>query len=349
MRYLKLLLLPFSWLYGTITGIRNFLYETGKIRSIRFDLPVVVVGNLTAGGTGKTPLIEYIIRLLKNNYRLAILSRGYKRQTEGVIIAEEGVNSALIGDEPFQIYRKFFPEVTVAVGEDRVFAVPHILKDHPDTQVILLDDAFQHRRIRPSFQIMVTELTRPFYKDYILPAGLLRESRSGAKRADAIVVTKCPEDLTQGSMAAIAGKIRKYAGKEKPVFFSSILYEPPVAHDPGIKINRKIILVTGIANPEPLVQYLRPRYDIIKHFRYPDHHFFSEKDIRSVTGFFNQTANEDVSILFTEKDYVRLEGSSAANKLKGYPVFFQPITYKFVAHDKEFDKMIVDSITEFNH
>jgi tetraacyldisaccharide 4'-kinase len=310
---------------------------------------VIAVGNLTAGGTGKTPMIEYIITHFHNKYRLATLSRGYKRQTTGIIFAGETADARMIGDEPFQLYTKFDPKITVAVGEDRVFAIPCILKNHPGTQVILLDDAFQHRRIKPSFQILVTDFTRLFYKDFILPAGLLREARSGAKRADVIVVTKCPEDISRESQSSIISRIRKYAGKNKPVFFSTINYGKPLTEEPGSKISRKIILVTGIANPEPLVRFLQSTYTIIRHFRYSDHHFFSQKDIRSMIRFYEQLENNDVSFLFTEKDYIRIKGSAPADKLKGYPVFFQPITYKFVAHGRKFDKMIIDSIAEFNH
>ncbi|MBS0001136.1 MAG: tetraacyldisaccharide 4'-kinase, partial [Cyclobacteriaceae bacterium] len=236
----------------------------------------------------------------------------------------------------------------VAVGEDRAYAIPHILNDHPDTDVLLMDDAFQHRRIKPNLEILVTDYTRLFYKDFILPAGLLRESRHGARRADVVVVTKCPEEISLDERGEITGNIRKYSGPEKPVFFSFIDYDDPKAD--GFKnrtIGEKIILVTGIANPEPLVKHLQSGYHVIKHFSFPDHHFFSKKDIDSMIRYYDLHGDKNVSFLFTEKDFMRLKGSGNEDKLTGYPVFFQPITYKFVAHGEEFDSMIIDSTGEF--
>ena len=189
---LRILLFPFSWLYYLITQIRNRLYDRGLKPSVKFELPVICVGNLTVGGTGKTPMIEHLIRLLQNRFKVATLSRGYGRATKGIRIAGPSENASTIGDEPFQFYTKFGKRITVAVGEERALAIPTILQECSDTQIILLDDGFQHRKVSPGFSILLTDYHRPFYNDFLLPSGRLRESRWGAERADVIVVTKCP-------------------------------------------------------------------------------------------------------------------------------------------------------------
>ena len=350
MRYLNWMLLPFSWLYGLITDIRNHMYDSDILKSFRFNLPILVVGNLAVGGTGKTPMIEYIIRLLKKEYKVATLSRGYKRKISGFRIAGPLDNALTLGDEPIQIYHKFNPEVTVTVGEDRVYAIPFILKDHPETEVILLDDAFQHRRLKASFQILITDYNRLFYQDRVLPAGFLRESRKNANRADAIVVSKCPPSLPEEKKSHIIAKIHQYAGKGKPVYFTYISYEEPVPFGGNKKhIGDLIILVTGISNPDPLIQHLESKYKVLKHFCYPDHHLFSSKNIDSILRYSEQLDNASLSILFTEKDLYRIINTDNEKKLTGFPIYFQPITYKFVEYGKEFDQMILESIRHFTN
>ena len=206
------LLYPFTLLYGTITDFRNHLYNMGQRPSIQFDTNVINVGNLTVGGTGKTPHVEYLIRLLHSQYKVATLSRGYGRKTKGFILANDEATAESIGDEPLQFYKKFKNECVVSVGEERALAIPHILTEHPETQVVLLDDAYQHRAVTPSFNILLTDYNRLFYQDYPFPSGRLRERRKGAKRANAVIVTKCPDDLSSSAQQAIEQQIRKGEG-----------------------------------------------------------------------------------------------------------------------------------------
>ena len=345
MRYFKWLLLPFSWLYGLVMDIRNRLYDSGIVKSVQFDLAVIVIGNLTLGGSGKTPIVEYLIRLLKEKYKLAILSRGYKRTTRGFRIAESSDDAHTIGDEPFQLFRKFTPEISVCVGEDRAYSIPYILKNYPDTGVILLDDAYQHRSIRAGYQILVTDYNRLFYKDFVLPSGLLREFRKGASRSNVVIVTKCPQNISSSERSEIISNIYTYAGPGKPVFFAYIHYEKPQHFGVQKKqLTDKIILVSGIANAAPLYDFLQSRFEIIRHFRYSDHHYFTDRDVNRLIRFYENYRDQSVSILFTEKDIVRIINTPEENKLKEYPVFFLPITYKFVDHGKEFDQMILESL-----
>jgi tetraacyldisaccharide 4'-kinase len=200
MPVLRILLLPVAWLYEGITRLRNWLYDKGYKKSTSFPLPVISVGNLTVGGTGKTPHVEYLVRLLKDQRQLVTLSRGYGRQTKGFLIADEQANAATIGDEPMQFYQKFGHQIKVAVGEKRVPAIEQILRLYPKTEIILLDDAFQHRAVRPCFSILLSDYHRPFYTDFVLPAGRLRESRKGAGRADAVIFSKCPQNLSAAGL-----------------------------------------------------------------------------------------------------------------------------------------------------
>src|SRR5690606_1240892 len=301
---LRILLLPFALLYQLITWVRNRLYDIGLKPSASFDLPLINVGNLTVGGTGKTPMVEYIIRLLSERYKVATLSRGYKRDTKGFRIASPGDNAATIGDEPFQFYRKFKDRITVSVGEDRAFAIPSLLHEHNDTEVILLDDAYQHRKIKPSFNILITDYNRPFYTDFLLPAGRLRESRSGAKRADVVVVTKCPDSITSQEAINMEASIRNYVNK--PIFFSSIIDGTPLPFAKTISsFTSKIILLTGIAQPKPLVDYVSQNFTLVEHIQFPDHYAYKLGDLEMLRN--KVRAISDVTILTTEKDMVKLE------------------------------------------
>jgi len=344
MRYLRLMLLPFSWLFGLITSTRNKLYESGIFKSITFDLPIITIGNLTVGGTGKTPMIEYLIRLLKNKYRLSTLSRGYKRKSRGNIIASNQDNALTIGDEPFQLYLKFKNDIYVSVGEDRAYAIPHIIHNHDDIKVLLLDDAFQHRQISPSYQILISDYNRLFFKDFLLPTGYLRESRKGAKRANVIIVTKCPQNISSEERLKITNKIHIYSGKNIPVYFTYIHYDPLKAIWSEGQVKNKMILITGIANPDSLVYFLQSNFTVLKHFKFADHHYFTSGDIKKITNFYDEINDPDLSLVFTEKDIVRIVNTPLENKLKDYPVFYIPITYKFVEKGMEFDNIIIDSI-----
>jgi len=329
---LRLLLFPFSIIYDLITRARNHLYNVGHKSSFRFDVPVISIGNLNAGGSGKTPMTEYIIRLLSPNHKLATLSRGYGRRSKGFRIANKKDNATTIGDEPYQMFLKFGNNVVVTVGEDRAFAIPNILQESDDFGAILLDDAFQHRAVNPDFSILLTEYSRPFTRDYILPAGNLRESRKGASRADVIVVTKCPSGKIDTD--TLTSDIREYAGN-KPVFFTTLRYGNLISFGSLSLPSGKVILVTGIANPDPLWDYLRTRYEIIKHFRFADHHSFTEADINDI--HYDAQQLSDVCIVTTEKDMARLRSIPS---VVAHAWFYIPIEVEFLKNGSEFDTLV---------
>lgn len=329
-----------------LMSFRNHLYNIGYRKAFRFDTNVICVGNLTVGGTGKTPMIEYLVRLLSDKYQVTTLSRGYGRKTYGFKIAGEKDSAFTIGDEPYQIFKKFGPKITVAVGEERALAIPEILFNKPENDIILLDDAFQHRTVEANFNILLNDYHRPFYKDYLLPAGLLRESRKGAKRADVIVVTKCPESLEQEAKDIIVSKIRKYAGNDKPVFFSSIKYMPPECVFPHSKYNfsENILLFSGIANASLLEDYVKSNYNLIKHIKFADHYNYSQKEIERISREFGAIAVEEKCILTTEKDMVKLTSSSLRPLVENLPIFYMPVQSYFLDKGEKFDSLIESSI-----
>lgn len=328
---LRYLLFPFSILYGFITSIRNFLFDKGILKSYSFDIPIIAVGNLSVGGTGKTPQIEYLIRLLSPNYKMATLSRGYKRKSEGFVLANEHSTAEILGDEPFQIHQKF-PEIKVAVDANRKNGIEQLLnlEDKPD--VILLDDAFQHRKVKAGFYILLTAYDDLFCDDYMLPTGNLRESRNGANRADVIIVTKCPKDLSEIAQE----NIRLRIGLKTPLFFSYIDYDDKVYNELESKNVEEIkqeakLLLAGIAKPEPFFRYLQAEKD--ETLVYPDHHFFTEKDLIEI-----QNKANNKLIITTEKDYVRLKNSNLKS------LFYLPIKSSFVANSDNFDKNIINYV-----
>jgi tetraacyldisaccharide 4'-kinase len=254
---LRYLLFPFSILYGWITSIRNFLFDKGILKSYSFDIPIIAVGNLSVGGTGKTPQIEYLIRLLSPNYEIATLSRGYKRKSEGFVLADSNSNAEILGDEPFQIHQKF-PNIHVAVDADRKNGIEQLLKLDNEPEVILLDDAFQHRKVKAGFYILLSSFDDLYFNDFMLPTGNLRESRSGAKRANVIIITKCPKDLSELAQQNMIKKI----GLNVPIFFSFIDYDSEVYNEFESKKVEEIIdvdklLLAGIAKPKPFFAYLQ--------------------------------------------------------------------------------------------
>lgn len=336
---LRILLFPFALLYYVVTEIRNRLYDQGLKPSVKFDLPVISVGNLSVGGTGKTPMIEHLIRLLYDRYKVATLSRGYGRTTRGIRIAGSDDSALTLGDEPFQFQRKFGNNITVAVGEERALAIPVILQERSETQIILLDDAFQHRQVVPRFSILLTDYHRPFHTDFLLPSGRLRESRWSAQRADTIVVTKCPPEISADEMMRIEKSVRVYT--EKPVFFTSIRYGQtvPFSHSPNA-LSQNIVLVTAIANSKPLKDFMGHRYTIIKHFSYRDHHRYNEKDIKTWLEFADK--HPDISFLTTEKDKVKLDTPAFHELMEGLSFFYLPIEVDFVKAGKDFDEMVLN-------
>lgn len=334
MNLLRKLLFPFAILYGQITSIRNFLFDKGIFKSYSFDLPVIAVGNLSVGGTGKTPQIEYLIRLLSDKYKIATLSRGYKRQSEGFILADANSNATILGDEPFQFFQKF-PNIQVAVDADRKNGIEQLLAKNPKPEVILLDDAYQHRKVKAGFYILLTSYGDLYIDDFMLPTGNLRESSSGAQRASVIIITKCPSNLSLDKQKEIKNQLKLSENQE--LYFTYIDYEDSIYSE-----NRKIkvdeirvfdkVLVAGIAKPEPFFNYLKNINDICLSF--PDHHNFTDKDILEI-----KNAAQNKIIITTEKDYVRLKGSLPSDQL-----FYLPIKSSFISGSDDFDKNILNYV-----
>jgi tetraacyldisaccharide 4'-kinase len=330
MNLFRKILFPFAILYGFITGIRNFLFDKGILKSYSFEHPVIVVGNLSVGGTGKTPQIEYLIRLLSERYSIATLSRGYKRKSDGFILANANATAATLGDEPFQFFQKF-PSIQVAVDADRKNGIEQLLVQEKKTQVILLDDAFQHRKVKAGFYILLTAYDDVFVEDYILPTGNLRESRSGAQRADIIVVTKCPTIISKEEQSRIKQSIKAYSNA--PVFFSTIAFDDQVHSNAKSILVSEIqqsscVLLAGIAKPDSFFDYLKNKQSVC--LTYPDHHHFTENDILQI----QQQAGEK-KIVTTEKDYVRLKDSDLKDQL-----FYLPIRTSFLVDSDQFDGAI---------
>ncbi|MDI9320940.1 MAG: tetraacyldisaccharide 4'-kinase [Phycisphaerales bacterium] len=302
---LHYLLLPFTMLYGSIVWLRNRLYDAGFMSSVSFDIPVIAVGNLSAGGTGKTPHIEYVVRLLQYEYKVATMSRGYKRKTRGFFLADAATNAVKIGDEPMQYHLKF-PELVVSVAEDRMTGIPSLLMARPELEIILLDDAYQHRSVKPGLNILITDFSSPFYKDFILPYGRLREARTAYKRADIIVVSKCPHNLSQKDADNMRAAINPLAHQQ--VFFSTIKYGTAYHFFDQSATNFKyknVLLIAGIARPEPLVAHLEKEAKKVHLLQYPDHHFFTERNFEEIKDTVKNW-NNDCVIVTTEKDATRL-------------------------------------------
>jgi len=335
---LSILLFPFAFLYGLVMGFRNLLYNLGWKKSYSFNPAVISVGNLNVGGTGKTPMIEYLVSLLSSTYSIAILSRGYGRVTHGFMLAEKHDDARTIGDEPFQFYRKYGNQLSVAVCESRVEGITKLMERRPNVQVILLDDAFQHRAVKPLFSILLTDFSKPFFKDHLLPRGRLRESRSGAVRADVLVVTKCL-DVSPEVESQFKSNLHHYAGS-KPVFFSGVVYKTPVAMNGREQVIKNMVLVTGIANTQPIVEYVSSHFNLVHHFQFNDHHHYSIEDIKSI----QRKADPATSILTTEKDLVKLISPDFGQVMDKKLWFYLPIETNFLNHGSEFDKLIVMKI-----
>jgi tetraacyldisaccharide 4'-kinase len=335
MNLLRKLLFPFAILYGFITSLRNYLYDKGILKSYSFDLPVIAVGNLSVGGTGKTPQIEYLIRLLSPNYKVATLSRGYKRKSEGFVLADANANAEILGDEPFQYFSKF-PNIQVAVDADRRNGIEQLLAQAAKPEIILLDDAFQHRKVKAGFYILLTAYGDLFCDDFVLPTGNLRESRSGAKRANVIIVTKCPSDISMEEQERIRFLLCRN-DKKVPIFFSTVAYDEKIYNEmeslfvSEIKSMPKILLA-GIAKPKPFFEYLRSDSDVIMEFS--DHHDFSESEILDI----KNKANDKI-IITTEKDFVRLKAKILKKQL-----FYLPIKSQLVVNQQAFDQTILNYV-----
>ena len=330
------LLYPFSLLYGGIMQVRNKLYDKQIFQSREYDLPVIGIGNLSTGGTGKTPMTELLIRLLKGEYRVATLSRGYKRSSSGFYLLKGSETATEVGDEPLQ-FKKKFPEVQVAVDEKRVHGIAQLLGAENPPEVILLDDVFQHRKVRAGFYILLTSYDQLYSDDLVLPAGNLRESRAGAERADLVVVTKCPGSLSAEEQRKIARKLS--LNPQQELFFSTISYSGEVQNNiryfPLQELGN-FTLVTGIANPKPLLEYLQKNGLQFEHKAFPDHHNFTSAEVEKLKKL--------ELILTTEKDFMRLKDHIPEAKL-----FYLSIETQIIDQGAKFEKSIKNFLSRFNN
>ncbi len=341
----RILLLPFSFLYKLVTDLRNSVYDSGSKASMDFDRFVISVGNLTVGGTGKTPFVELLIRALESKYNVAVLSRGYKRKTKGFKLADESDDASSLGDEPFQYFIKYGKKSMVAVGEDRALAIPQIISHNPKNEIVILDDAYQHRRVKPQLNILLNDYNRPFYKDLVLPAGRLRESRKHANRADVIVVTKCPKGLNSMEMEGIEKQIKKYSRSETPIYFTGIKYLKPQRLFGNEEFSNNVFLFSGIANAAPLVKYVSEQYNLIGDKGYPDHHAYSESELKSLLKNFEEVDVKQKCLLTTEKDMVRLVGlKEEAGFLQDCPLFYLPIELYFLRNGDFFADSLLEEV-----
>lgn len=315
---------------------RNWAFDKGIIKSKKFNIPTIVVGNLNVGGTGKSPQIEYLIRLLSPNYDTAVLSRGYGRKSKGFLLADNNSNADILGDEPLQFYRKF-SKLCVAVDERRVHGIEQIQKLKPNVELILLDDAFQHRYVDAGLYILLTAFGSLYMDDHLLPSGNLRESKNGAKRAQLIVVTKCPQDLSMEEQLRIVKKLRPL--KHQQVFFSTITYGDVILGDQkkmfiNDLVGYDVLLVTGIANPQPIEEFLNQKKIVFDHLKFADHQRLGNKEIESIYKKYVENSSTKKLILTTEKDYVR-------NFLDvNFPVYYLPIQTGFIGDGDNFNKLI---------
>lgn len=334
MKFIRIILFPFVPIYFLVTWFRNLAYDKGWFKSMSYDFPVVCVGNLSAGGTGKTPMVEYLIRLLKDETNLATLSRGYGRKTKGFLLAENNITATELGDEPFQFYHKFKDEITVAVDEDRQHGIATLRALKTKPEVVILDDAFQHRKVKAGYNILLTTYANLYVDDFVLPTGNLREPKKGAKRANIIVVTKCPEFLSQEEKEAIVLRLKPNVYQH--VFFSHIGYKDSVLKETQkVSLNelKSFTLVTGIANAKPLVNFLKSQELDFNHIEFKDHHHFTANDI-------NKLSKLD-SIVTTEKDYMRLKNEDILKD----KLYFLPIK-TVIDNSEKFDALVKEFTLE---
>jgi len=324
MKLFSWLLFPFSLLYSSIMQFRNYQFDNGSRKTTNFDRVVISIGNLSVGGTGKTPFIEYLIKTLRNEHKIATVSRGYGRRTNGFRIANDKDDTKSIGDEPLQLYNKYKNDIIVSVGEERILAIPSVLLEFPDTAIFLLDDAYQHRKVGRDLNILLTDFHKLFYNDHVLPMGRLREGRSGASRADCIVVTKCP-DINDSNKNQIKNQISLYA-PDVPVYFSAISYLEPqsVFQTKTNTVTTDVVIISGLANASSFISHVAPNYKINNHYEFRDHHNFSENDFDQILSEIEKS-DKVLTILTTEKDMVRILSFRDHQLFKVVPVFYIPI------------------------
>ncbi len=347
---IRILLLPFALLYGLGVGLRNLLYRIGILRSVRFDLPVISVGNLSVGGAGKSPHIEYLVRWLNQFLEVAVLSRGYGRNTSGYRPVTVIDNAEMVGDEPLQFKRKF-PEVPIAVSESRALGVPELVKRNPETQCVLLDDAFQHLAVTPGLNILLTEFARPFTRDWLLPSGRLREGRYNYRRADLIVVTKCPPELSLQERQKMILEIDPFPRQQ--VFFSKYRYGTPYDllrpdQRRPLDLDTDVLLMSAIANTDYLLKHLAATVKSAQTLEFEDHHFFKEDELRDMLRRFERLPGRNKIILTTEKDAMRLELHQDFFWKNTLPVFVLPIEVEFCdADEAAFQEAVKQMLLDF--
>lgn len=344
---LRYISLPIALLYGLVVAIRNKFYDSGIFSSIEFSLPVICVGNITVGGTGKSPHIEYLIELLKSNYQLATLSRGYKRYSRGFKLANDQSDARDIGDEPFQFKRKY-PGIEVCVAEERMTAIPQLLQQRPHVQIILLDDAFQHRTVKAGLNILLTDYGRLYTRDHIMPFGLLRENKRAAKRAELIIVTKCPENLTPQQKQQLIDEIKPEINQA--IFFSTIRYNnlyPISTFTVPFNSETAVLLVSAIANPLPLIEKLEQDFNKVYQLTFKDHHYFTFDDIEEMHDAFQHIGSKNKMIVTTEKDASRLMLLKDKLIELQLPIYVQPIGIHFLFEEGDiFNSEVIEFIQE---
>ena len=348
MKYLRWFLLPFSLIYGLVVLLRNWFYDAGLFKSREFNMPVICVGNLEVGGAGKSPMTEYLVRLLKTDNQLATLSRGYGRKTKGFLTATAAATATEVGDEPAQFKHKF-PEVTVAVCEDRVTGIEQLQTSH---NLIILDDAYQHRALKPGFNILLFDYNKLFDPHFVLPAGNLREPISGKWRADMMVITKCPANLSEEEKTKCYYRVNPQSWQ--PLFFTSINYLPlqdmqqrPVGYK--IDADTTVFLLTGIANPAPLVSHIASTTDNIIHHNYPDHHQFTLKNIAKLAAEFSACRSQKKVIVTTEKDAQRLALHNLLPAVSRLFVLVIPIGIQFLGDAQQnFDELVINYVRKYS-
>jgi tetraacyldisaccharide 4'-kinase len=348
----KILLFPFACIYGLLTGIRNRLFDWKILPSRSYNIPVISVGNLSAGGTGKTPHTEYLTGLLRSKYKVAILSRGYRRKTKGFILASTEHSQTEIGDEPMQ-YLKKFDDVVTAVDENRRKGISKILEEKPETEVILLDDAFQHRYVKPGKSVLLTDYHHLYIDDYLMPTGLLRERASGARRADIIIVTKTPRVFSPITRRNLVKQLKPLPHQR--LFFSYVSYEEPVPfklcrnQGPANKKYNYIVMVAGVASSYPLQEYLKSLCNELIVMDFKDHHQYTARDLDKIYHEYQAIISKDKIIFTTEKDATRLDQEAFASYLNELPFYYVPIRINFHDCDEiKFDKLILDYVQKSN-
>lgn len=346
-----LFLTPFSLLFGCFAAIRRLLYRKGILRAEESPIPAIDIGNLAVGGTGKTPHTQYVIDLLKQEFKVATLSRGYGRKSQGYhsILQTDSYfrNAKTFGDEPFMTHLRF-PDIPLAVDGDRAEGVRLLLSENPETEVIVLDDAYQHLSFRPTFHVLLTEYERPYRPDMPMPVGMLREFPRAARFADAVVVTKVPDGAnTDESVWRYKLRLRS----QQPLFFTRFCYDPlapvtPAAQHLEIETVQNVVVLTGIAHPEPLITHLEKSYRIAGHHAFPDHHSFTEKEIQSIYDQHFNSPGEPCVLVTTEKDWMRLQSERLINIVSLLPVFVAPVQVEFITEYQRdtFNQILTDHV-----